>query len=275
MVTGIYAGDPDRMSLRSCFPLIYNLESKYGGLVRGMLSLKRERAKEGVKTKMSAGPGGVLVSFDDGVQALADELASPLADGLHLNVTVDRVERREGSYVLHISEKGLREEIEADILVVATPAYEAVRILSPLDEELVAALSSIPYSPITVAALGYDAKTLGNPLDGFGFLIPGSENGRSSARCGTPACSRTGRRRERRSSAPWWAASALRSWPRSRRRSFYPSSGARFRASWGSAPNRCSRGPSSTTGGSRSTSLATGRCWSGSTRGWRPFPAST
>ncbi len=175
MVTGIYAGDPDRMSLRSCFPLIYNLENKYGGLVRGMLALKRERAKEGVKTQMSAGPGGVLVSFDNGTQTLADALASLLADGLHMNVSVDRVERRRGSYVLHISEKGTREEVETDVLVLATPAYDAARMLAPLDEELVAALSSIPYSPITVAALGYDAATLGNPLDGFGFLIPGSE----------------------------------------------------------------------------------------------------
>lgn len=175
MVTGIFAGDPDRMSLRSCFPLIHNLESTYGGLVRGMLALKRERSKQGVKSEMSAGPGGVLVSFDHGVQTLADTLASLLADGLHLNVSVDRVERRGGSYVLHLSEGGLREEMEADILVVATPAYEAARILRPLDDALADALDAIPYSPITVAALGYDAGRLGNPLDGFGFLIPRGE----------------------------------------------------------------------------------------------------
>jgi oxygen-dependent protoporphyrinogen oxidase len=175
MVTGIYAGDPDKMSLRSCFPLIYNLESKYGGLVKGMLLLKRERAKQGVKSEMSAGPGGVLVSFDGGVQTLADILASRLADGLHMNVSVDRVERRNGKYLLRISEKGVREEMEADALVVATAAFDASRILAPLDGELVDALNAIPYSPITVAALGYDAATLGNPLDGFGFLIPRGE----------------------------------------------------------------------------------------------------
>ncbi|MEW6719861.1 MAG: protoporphyrinogen oxidase [Thermodesulfobacteriota bacterium] len=175
MVTGIYAGDPDNMSLRSCFPLIYNLESKYGGLVKGMLALKRERAKQGVKSEMSAGPGGVLVSFDGGVQTLADILASRLADGLHMNVSVDRVERRNDKYLLHIAEKGVREEMEADVLVVATAAFDASRILAPLDGELVDALNAIPYSPITVAALGYDAATLGNPLDGFGFLIPRGE----------------------------------------------------------------------------------------------------
>ncbi len=175
MVTGIFAGDPDRMSVRSCFPLVYDLERRYGGLVRGMIALKRERSRQGVKSEMSAGPGGVLMSFDQGVQTLADALASMLADGLHLNVSVDRVERRGEKFALLLSESGVREAMEADILVLATPAYEAARILQPLDEGLSDALSAIPYSPITVAALGYDAATLGNPLDGFGFLIPRGE----------------------------------------------------------------------------------------------------
>jgi len=81
MVTGIFAGDPDKMSLRSCFPLIHDLERKYGGLVRGMLGVRKERAKQGVKGEMSAGPGGVLMSFDDGVQALTDTLAGRLSEG--------------------------------------------------------------------------------------------------------------------------------------------------------------------------------------------------
>jgi oxygen-dependent protoporphyrinogen oxidase len=175
MVTGIYAGDPEKMSLRSCFPLIHNLESRYGGLVRGMLCLKRERARQGIKMGMTAGPGGVLVSFDGGTQTLADALASVLADGLQMNVFVDRIERRGDAYALFLSENGMREELEADIVVIATAAYDAARILRTLDEALVTTLESIPYSPIAVAALGYDAKALASPLDGFGFLIPGSE----------------------------------------------------------------------------------------------------
>jgi len=175
MVTGIFAGDPDQMSLRACFPLIHDLERKHGGLVRGMLALRKERARQGVKGEMSAGPGGVLMSFDEGVQALTDTLADRLAEGLHRNVTVDRIERRGEAYVLRLSEGGRREEMAADIVVAATPAYAAAQMLSPLDEGLSDALAAIPYSPITVAALGYEKATLGNPLDGFGFLIPRGE----------------------------------------------------------------------------------------------------
>ena len=175
MVTGIYAGDPDRMSLKSCFPLIHDLERKHGGLVKGMIALQREGRKSGEKREMSAGPGGVLMSFHNGVQELTDILADRLSDGLHLGVKVDRVTRRNGKILLSIEEDGLSGEIDTDVVVVATPAYAAAEMLGPLDSSFRGTLSAIPYSPISVVALGYDKATLGNPLDGFGFLIPRGE----------------------------------------------------------------------------------------------------
>jgi oxygen-dependent protoporphyrinogen oxidase len=175
MVTGIYAGDPDRMSLRSCFPLIHDLERKYGGLVRGMISLKRERRRQGVRSEMSAGPGGVLMSFDSGAQTLVDVLAERLSEGLHAGVCVDGVRTRDGKLVLSLTESGLRGEIDTDVLVMAVPAFTAAAALVPLDPRLTDALSAIPYSPISVVALGYDKAALGNPLDGFGFLVPRGE----------------------------------------------------------------------------------------------------
>jgi oxygen-dependent protoporphyrinogen oxidase len=172
MVTGIFAGDPDKMSLRSCFPLIHELEQKYGGLVKGMISLRRERRRSGEKREMSAGPGGVLMSFDAGVQTLTDILAERLSEGLHTGVALENVRRRDGRFLLSLVENGQRGEIDTDALVLATPAYAAAAALGALDPQLPAALSAIPYSPISVVALGFDQATLGNPLDGFGFLIP-------------------------------------------------------------------------------------------------------
>ena len=60
-------------------------------------------------------------------------------------------------------------------LAAAAPAYAAAGMVSPLDGGLSELLAGIPYSPITVAALGYRKATMGNPLDGFGFLIPRGE----------------------------------------------------------------------------------------------------
>jgi oxygen-dependent protoporphyrinogen oxidase len=178
MVTGIFAGDPDKMSLRSCFPLIHDLERKYGGLVKGMISLQRERRKAGEKREMSAGPGGILMSFDEGVQTLIDVLADRLSEGLHTGIAVEGVRRRDGKFLLSLVEDGRRGEIDTDALVLATPAYAAASVLRNLDPGISEALAEIPYSPISVVALGYERATLGNPLDGFGFLIPRREKRR-------------------------------------------------------------------------------------------------
>ena len=140
-----------------------------------MIALQRERRSTGEKREMSAGPGGVLMSFNLGVQELTDVLADRLSDGLHLGVRVDRVSRRDGKILLSLEERGLRGEIDADSVVLAVPAYAAAEILGDLDPSLRTALSAIPYSPISVVALGYEKATLENPLDGFGFLVPRGE----------------------------------------------------------------------------------------------------
>ncbi len=164
MASGVFAGDPDELSLQSCFPRIHELESRYGGLVKAMLALRAARPE------MSAGPGGVLTSFDTGTQALVEILADRLAENLRLGARVENIERRGGRYWIN--------EASFDAVVVATPAYAASRLLRGLDAQLADDLDRIPYAPIAVAALGFDANALKRPLDGFGFLVPRQEGRR-------------------------------------------------------------------------------------------------
>ena len=65
-VTGVFAGDPARLSVASAFPRLKRLEQEYGSLFKGM------------KAKKSSGPGpsGTLTSFDGGLSVLIDELAA-------------------------------------------------------------------------------------------------------------------------------------------------------------------------------------------------------
>ncbi len=75
MVAGIFAGDPETMSLKSCFPRIYQLEQEYGGLIKAMVKLgkqKKAERKAGKAVASAAGPGGVLTSFGRGIQELTD-----------------------------------------------------------------------------------------------------------------------------------------------------------------------------------------------------------
>ncbi|MDH4232690.1 MAG: protoporphyrinogen oxidase, partial [Nitrospirota bacterium] len=94
MASGIYAGNPETLSLRACFPKVYDLEARYGGLIRGMMRLQREKKKQGSREKVGAGPGGTLTSFYNGMDELISALRDSLGDRLRLGSRVQAIERK-------------------------------------------------------------------------------------------------------------------------------------------------------------------------------------
>ena len=175
MIAGIFAGDPDRMSLKAAFPAIYNLERQYGGLIRGLIAKMKEAKAKGKSSAGPAGPGGVLTSFVGGTKDLIDALSESLREELRTDVSVEKIERSKNSWVVRWKEGSKEFTDEFDHLVVSTPAYAAAELLREVDEELSQLLSEIEYSPISVVGLGFQKKGLGHNLDGFGFLVPRSE----------------------------------------------------------------------------------------------------
>jgi oxygen-dependent protoporphyrinogen oxidase len=178
MTAGVFAGDPDALSLPSCFPRIHELEVRYGGLVKAMLRLRWERLRAGARAEMSAGPGGSLTSFDTGAQALVDVLASRFVQSLHLAASVESLALRRWKFQLAVRSDGARTQCEADAVVLAVPAYAASLLTRGLNAALAAELDCIPYAPVAVAAFGLEAGSLGRALDGFGFLVPRREHRR-------------------------------------------------------------------------------------------------
>jgi oxygen-dependent protoporphyrinogen oxidase len=178
MTAGVFAGDPDALSLPACFPRIRELEVRYGGLVKAMLRLRWERLRAGAQAEMSAGPGGALTSFDTGAQALVEVLAARHSQGLHLGASVESLGLRHWKFQLAVRAAGTLASFEADAVVLAVPAYAASLLVRGLDEALAAELDRIPYAPVAVAAFGLEAGSLGRALDGFGFLVPRREHRR-------------------------------------------------------------------------------------------------
>ncbi|MBI3378943.1 MAG: protoporphyrinogen oxidase [Nitrospirae bacterium] len=183
MASGIYAGNSELLSLKSCFPKIFNLEEKYGSLIKGMIKLQRARDKERrtdklqtpnskLQTKVGAGPGGTLTSFHDGMGMMVDSLKSSLKERLRAGSKVVSVERKNKGYAVHLSDGMV---VETEILVIASPAYSAAEILKNLDRPLSSVLSEIPYPSVSVVCFGYRKERIADKLDGFGFLIPYKE----------------------------------------------------------------------------------------------------
>jgi len=177
MVSGIFAGDPETMSLKSCFPRIAELESEYGGLIKAMIKLARQKKKEraaGKVTASAAGPGGILTSFRGGIQTLTDILSERLGSAvIQTGRPVVRVERGgESAPYRIVTETG---DMEADLVILATPAYASAEMLQTIDPYMRHALSEIPYASMTVVCLGYEREKISHDLRGFGYLIPKEE----------------------------------------------------------------------------------------------------
>jgi protoporphyrinogen/coproporphyrinogen III oxidase len=171
MASGIYAGDPEKMSLKSCFLKVYNLEQKYGSLIKGMLKLQKEAKKTG--KKVGAGPGGVLTSFYDGMGMMIDALSGILGRRLRTGIKAVSVDKQKDNYIVYLSD-GSR--LDAEAVVFAAPAFETSGIVKGIDKNLSSVLSEIPYPAVSVVCFGYKRERFKHPLDGFGFLIPGREN---------------------------------------------------------------------------------------------------
>ncbi len=180
MVSGIFAGDPETMSLVSCFPRIAELEREYGGLVRAMIMLAKKKKKdiaEGKVVSSAAGPGGVLTSFREGIQYLSDAMKDSLGGIVRPGIAVTAIEKTgSAGYLVKCSDGS---EQQADLVIVASPAFAAADMLAGLDAGISDVLRQIPYASMTVICFGYERDRIAHPLDGFGYLIPKKE-GRST-----------------------------------------------------------------------------------------------
>jgi len=170
MASGIYAGDPETMSLKSCFPIIYDLEKKYGSLIKALIKLQREAKRAG--GKIGPGPGGVLTSFYDGMEVFIKALEKYLGGRLKTDSKVVSIDKKGDSYILYLSDNST---LEAEGVIIATPAHNTSEIVKDFNRNFSLSLGEIPFPPISVVCLGYRLEKMKQPLDGFGFLVPRRE----------------------------------------------------------------------------------------------------
>jgi oxygen-dependent protoporphyrinogen oxidase len=170
-VSGVFAGDPTKLSVKSAFPKLYRLEEIYGGLVKGMIKGARERKKRAEESKQSA----KMFSFLNGMQTFPQAIAKTLEGKIEFECKVKSVERRVDKWQIKFEKNGQVSTIECDKIISSVPAYVASEIFSGLDSELVNHLSSLYYPPVMVLYAGFRKSDIGIPLDGFGFLIPSKE----------------------------------------------------------------------------------------------------
>lgn len=158
VVTGIYAGDPKRLSMPACFPRLWELEQKYGSLLKGM------------KRQPQSSPPGMektsLFSFVDGMETLPKAIAARLSSNLVLEADVRGLSLEEGRVRVHCADR----DYEADHLYAAIPA---ANLMSLLPADKMTGFGEPETASVAVVNFGYPRPVL--PTKGFGYLIPPGE----------------------------------------------------------------------------------------------------
>jgi oxygen-dependent protoporphyrinogen oxidase len=178
LMSGIYAGDGDQLSLQATFPILRELELKHGGLVRGALAARRQSSQNG---KSAPGSRSAFLTPATGLAEIVEALVARLEAGgadLRLNSPVLSLSRHSPGYRVTL-ESG--ESLEAEGVILAAPAYASGELLSGLDPVLSAGLRAIPYTSTATVSLAYPQELVPRPLDGYGYVIPRLEGRRALA----------------------------------------------------------------------------------------------
>jgi oxygen-dependent protoporphyrinogen oxidase len=167
LVSGIYAGDPAKLSARHAFPRLLEFERTHGSLLRAQIANARERRKRGE-------PPSQLISFAGGLQTLTDTLAAALPSGsIQLRAKVSRLQPGP-PWWLAWQQDDMAYSEKADAIILAVPAA-TLTSLRVGNEHPLAALAGIEHSPVASLFLGFRHDDVAHPLDGFGMLLPERE----------------------------------------------------------------------------------------------------
>lgn len=176
LVSGIYAGDANELSVDATFPHLVELERKHGSLIKGALAMQRARSSHRpdatartLFTTLQGGLGDLITSLTDrlscagvslrrgtnarAVQVPASHIGSPF-----------RVELEGG------------ERLDAEAVVLATPAYVSAGFLRSFDHETATALDGIPYASTITVSMVLSEPEVRSRLRGYGFVVPRVEN---------------------------------------------------------------------------------------------------
>lgn len=167
-VAGIYAGDPETLSLQYAFPLLHQFEQTHGSLMRGGMKYRPEQ-----EPQTRARKGSKVFTLRGGVQRLTETLAARLGDHLQLNMPIEQIAYQSGQWRLK-TPYGF-EAFDRLLLAADLPSLQRIQFADHLERSL-GNIPHLPHPPVYIWVMGFRREAVQHPLDGFGFLVPRQEN---------------------------------------------------------------------------------------------------
>jgi oxygen-dependent protoporphyrinogen oxidase len=157
-ISGIYAGNADKLSLDLAFPRLREFEQAYGSVLKGLM-------RTGGKRKQS-------LNFQDGMQSMPQTIAASLTS-IHFDSKVEEISQVDGGYLLEVRQLGELKNFHVDKIVLAIPATDASLLLHNLFPLFAFSLSQVPYASVAVVhSIINEKNKIKNRLSGFGGLHP-------------------------------------------------------------------------------------------------------
>jgi protoporphyrinogen/coproporphyrinogen III oxidase len=173
LVGGIYASDPDKLSLTATMPRFKEMERERRSVIWAMRSEQKRRPRN--RETGSGARWGLFVTLAGGMQELVDTLARRLPEGsIQVNAPVTNVirDRNGHGWFLPVKEgKGL----QADAIILATPAFRAGQLLASTAHDAADELKRISYASTATVSLAYRREDFPREPDSFGFVVPAIE----------------------------------------------------------------------------------------------------
>ena len=182
LLSGIYNAEAEKQSIMATFPRFRHIERKHGSLIKGMIAARGAAARSAPPSGSGRAPS-IFVSFRDGMQELVEELVSRLHGDCRLGVEVEAIAPASHDngqrdllnhprYALTLDD-GSR--LQTDAVILAIPAHHAAGLLQSLAPHAAQKLHAIRYVSTGTISLAYRSSEFNHPLDGFGVVIPRTE----------------------------------------------------------------------------------------------------
>lgn len=160
LLSGIYAGDIDKLSLQSTFPQFEDVEKKYRSLILGTKASQP-------KTKSPKEKKGQFQTLNTGLSSLVEAIQSQLpVELIWLGDKVTSIQKLDHGYKLSTEKRG---ESTFDYVVLATPHQVSSKLLSSF--EILDEFKSIPSTSVATVALAYPLEAINQKLEGTGFVV--------------------------------------------------------------------------------------------------------
>jgi protoporphyrinogen/coproporphyrinogen III oxidase len=174
-VTGVYAGNPECLSVRYAFPKLYAVEQQYGSVIKGQWQMHQARQQRHMPAVPSETPlSSTIFSFRDGMQTLPDALCARLGDVVHMNTPVQGLAQTSDGWTVTAQHRQQYVTQRFDAVLYTAPLYH-LPAMGLQDTPEVHTLARVYYPPLSILVLGFRRAQVRHPLDGFGLLVPAVE----------------------------------------------------------------------------------------------------